>query len=177
MSETQNTEVVVPKTERYITDLPRKIDTRLSIALGEMVVAYGRLEDMFKVAIRRLEGERSLEQVIKDFGGMDGTIWRLANYCKRFPPLIDCCDRAVDLNMERQNFIHATFAADDKTQYVRFRELVAYTDLEKDIGTIKKITEDVNSLIESIDQETGSILTDPTKTETIIATVSVAPMR
>jgi hypothetical protein len=174
MSETQN-----PKAEskRHITELPRKIDTALATALGEMVVAYGRLEAMFMVAIKRLEGVRTLEQVIKGFGGMDGTIGNLAKHCKKFLPLADSCEKAIELNMERQNFIHATFAADDKGQYVRFRELAAYTDLEKDIAMIKKLTEEVNSLIGKIDQETGSLLTDPSKTETIIAALSVAPMR
>lgn len=172
MSKKQDTEIAIQKTERHITELPRKIDTRLSTALGEMVVAYGRLEDMFKVAIKRLERERSLEQVIKDFGGMGGTILNLATYCKKFPCLVTCCEKAVELNKSRQDFIHATFAADDKGQYVRFRELSAYTDLEKDVGMITKINEDVNSLIEKIDQETGSLLTDPRQTATIIATVS-----
>ena len=156
MSETRKAEIPIQKTERHITELPRKIDTRLSIALGEMVVGYGRLEDMFKVAIRRLEGVRTLEQVIKDFGGMGGTIGSLANYCKKFSPIAASCEKALALNTSRKHFIHATFVADDKGQYVRFRELVAYTNLEEDIGTITKITENVNSLIEKIDQETGS---------------------
>ena len=112
------------------------------------------------------------EQVIKDFGGMDGTIGNLASHCKKFPCLVACCEKAVELNKARQDFIHATFAADDKGQYVRFRELSAYTDLEKDIGMITKINEEVNSLIEKIDQESGSHLTDPSQTEKIIATVS-----
>jgi hypothetical protein len=135
------------------------------------------LEDMFKVAIKRLEGVRTLEQVIKDFGGMDGTIGNLAKYCKRFLPLADSCEKAIELNTERQNFIHATFTADDNGQYVRFRALSAYTNLGKYIVTITIMTEDVNSLIEKIDQETGSLLTHSGKKETIIATLSVAPMR
>jgi len=172
MSNKRDTAIAIQKTERHITELPRKIDPRLSTALGEMVVAYGRLEDMFKVAIKRLEPGSSLEQVIKDFGGMDGTIGNLASHCKKFPCLVACCEKAVELNKARQDFIHATFAADDKGQYVRFRELSAYTDLEKDIGMITKINEEVNSLIEKIDQESGSHLTDPSQTEKIIATVS-----
>ena len=178
MTERTKTDTAIKKSEQHITELPREIDPRLSIALGEMVVAYGRLEDMFKVAVRRLEKGRSLEQIITDFGRMGGTIGNLTNYCKdRFPPIADSCDKALTLNIERQNFIHATFAADDRGQYVRFRQLFAYTDLEKDIAAIRKITEDVNSLIEEIDVETGSLLTDPSKTETIIASISVAPMR
>ena len=172
MSKKRDTEIAIKKTERHITELPRKIDPRLSTALGEMVVAYGRLEDLFKVAIKRLERERSLEQVIKDFGGMGGTISNLAAYCKRFPSLVTCCEKAIELNKSRQDFIHATFAADNKGQYVRFRELLAYTDLEKDIGMITKINEDVNSLIEIIDQESGLLLTDPNRKEEIIAIVS-----
>ena len=172
MSKKRDTEIAIQKTERHITELPRQVDPRLSAALGEMVVAYGRLEDMFKVAIKRLEPGSSLEQVIKDFSGMDGTIRNLASYCKKFPCLVTCCEKAVELNKSRQDFMHATFAADDKGQYVRFRALVAYTDLEKDIGMITKINEDVNSLIENIDQETGSLLTDPSQMAKIIATVS-----
>ena len=49
------------KKETHITQLPRAIDLELARPLGEMVVAYGRLEDMFKVAIKSLEGKRSLE--------------------------------------------------------------------------------------------------------------------
>ena len=156
MSETRKAEIPIQKTERHITELPRKIDIRLSIALGEMVVAYGRLEDMFKVAIRRREGTRSLEQVIKDFGRQKGTLFHLAKYCEKFPCLGTCCKQALKLNQLRQDCIHGTFVVDDMGQYVRFRELVAYTNLDKDIGTITKITVDVNSLIEKIDQETAS---------------------
>jgi hypothetical protein len=172
MSKKLDTDIAIQKGERHITELPRKIDPRLSTALGEMVVAYGRLEDMFKVAIRRLEDERSLEQVIKDFGGMDGTIGKLVAYCEKFPCLVTCCQKGGELNKARQNFIHATFAADDKGQYVRFREQVAYTDLGKDIGTITKINEDVNLLIAKIDQKTGSPLAQSGQREEIVAIVS-----
>jgi hypothetical protein len=172
MSKKQDPQISIQKTERQITDLPRQIDPQLATALGEMVVAYGRLEDMFKVAIKRLERERSLEQVIKDFGGMDGTISNLAIYCKKFPCLLTGCEKAIELNKSRQDFVHATFAADDKGQYVRFRELSAYTDLGKDIGMIRKLTEDVNSLIEELDRETGSLLTDPSQTAKVIVTIS-----
>jgi hypothetical protein len=54
------------------------------MALGEMLIAFGRLEDLFKVAIRRLEDERSLEQVITDFGGIDGTIGNWLSIARNF---------------------------------------------------------------------------------------------
>jgi hypothetical protein len=160
------------KKEAHITQLPLAIDPVLSIALGEMVVAYGRLEDMFKIAIKRLEGRRTLEQVIKDFGGMDGTIGRLAKYCEKFDELSSCCAKAKALNDSRQDFIHATFAADDQGRYVRFRELIGYTNLEADVKNIKQITCEVNTLIEEIDRSTAADLRNHAS-QTIVATVSV----
>ncbi len=50
------------KNRAHITTLPREIDQSLAAALGKMVVAFGRLEDMFKVAIKRLENKRTLDQ-------------------------------------------------------------------------------------------------------------------
>ena len=110
--------------------------------------------------------------MIKDFGGMGGTISNLVNYCKKFPSLLTNSEKAIELNKSRQDFIHATFAADDKGQYARFRKLSAYTDLEKDTAMMRKLTEDVNSLIEELDRETGSLLTDPSRTAKIIVTTS-----
>ena len=82
----------IQKSEHHITALPREIDRDLAIALGEMVVAFGRLEDMFKVAIRRLEKNRTLEQVVTDFSGQRGTLGSLISYClDRFPILSDHC--------------------------------------------------------------------------------------
>ncbi len=46
MSEKQDPQISEQNTERYITDLPRQIDPQLATALGEMVVAYGRLENI-----------------------------------------------------------------------------------------------------------------------------------
>jgi hypothetical protein len=165
--------VTIQKTENHITDLPRNIDPHLSIALGEMVVAYGRLEDMFKIVIKRIEGNQSLEDVIRTFSGMDGTIGRLASYCEKFPTLSVFCANAKTLNASRQDFIHATFAADDTGQYVRFRQLVGYTDLNRDITEIKRITEDVNSLIQTLDSITGAALAAQNN-PAILATVSAA---
>lgn len=102
----------IHKTEVHITTLPREIDQYLAIALGEMVVAFGRLEDMFKVAIKRFERNRTLDQVLKDFNGQRGTLGFLINHCRTsFPLLCDSCVEAEKLNVHRQDFIHATFAA------------------------------------------------------------------
>ena len=165
------------KTENHITTLPREIDQNLAMALGKMVVAFGRLEDMFKVAIRRLEKNRTLNQVITDFSGGRGTLWQLISHSrKHFSSLSDACYKAEQLNTDRQDFIHATFAATEQGQYVRFRELVAYADLQSDIQKITKITEEVNSLIVQLDQKTGSLLTDPKQLPEIIATLSAPPI-
>ncbi len=161
----------IEKQEYHITDLPLSIDPNLSQALGEMVIAYARLEDMFKVAIKRIEGERTLEQVIKDFSDMDGTIGRLVNYCQKFSSLSGCCEEAKALNVARQDFVHATFAADDAGQYVRFRKLVGYSDLKKDIEEIISITGHVNRLIQDLDAVTGAILTEQNQSN-IVARVS-----
>jgi uncharacterized glyoxalase superfamily metalloenzyme YdcJ len=163
----------IQKTERHITALPREIDRNLAITLGEMVVAFGRLEDMFKVAIKRLENDRKLDQVVNAFSGMRGSLRSLISHCRdHFPILSDHCVKAEQLNTDRQDFIHATFAATDEGQYVRFRKLVAYGDLESDVEQIRRITEKANSLIEELDQATGSLITDPKKAGEIIATVS-----
>jgi len=161
------------KTENHIITLPREIDSNLAIALGEMVVAFGRLEDMFKVAIKRLVKNKTLEQVVKQFSGMDGALGRLIIHCrKHFQILSDVCDKAGRLNIDRHDFIHATFAVKEEGQYIRFRKLVGYVDLEKDIQKIRTITEKVNSLIEELDQTTGSLLSDPKQSGEAIATVS-----
>ena len=167
----------IQKTENHITSLPRKIDPTLAIALGEMVVAFGRLEDMFKVAIKRLGKNRTLYQVLTDFSGGRGTLGQLITHCrKHFSSLSDACDKAEHLNTDRQNFIHATFAATEQGQYVRFRELVGYANLQSDIDKIREITEKVNSLIEELDKKTGSLLTDPKQSTENIATLSAPPI-
>lgn len=163
----------IRKTERHITVLPREIDRDLAIALGEMVVAFGRLEDMFKVAIKRIESRKELDQVMKEFSGGGGTLGQLITYCNNhIPKLRDCCNTASQLNQSRQDFVHATFAATEEGGYVRFRELVGYTDLAADVARITKITTETNSLIERLDQETGSLLTTQAQTDRTIATVS-----
>lgn len=161
------------KTEAHITSLPREIDQDLAIALGEMVVAFGRLEDMFKVAIKRLENNRTLDQVVKDFSGPRGTLGSLIAHCRtNFVPLSDSCAEAERLNTHRQDFIHATFAATEEGRYVRFRKLVGYADLGTDIEQIRSITQKANSLIEELDRKTGALLTDPEESGKIIVTVS-----
>lgn len=163
------------KTEAHITSLPREIDQRLAIALGEMIVAFGRLEDMFKVAIKRLENNRTLDQVVKNFNGPRGTLGSLIDYCRtRFPPLSDSCAEGEKLNAQRQDFIHATFAATEEGLYVRFRKLIGYADLNTDIDQIRSITNKTNSLIEELDRKTGGLLTGPDESVKIIATVSAA---
>ncbi len=161
------------KAEAHITSLPREIDQSLAIALGEMVVAFGRLEDMFKVAIKRLENNRTLDQVVKDFSGPRGTLGSLIAHCRaNFPPFSDSCAEAEKLNTHRQDFIHATFAATEEGRYVRFRKLVGYADLRTDIEQIRSITQKANSLIEELDRKTGALLTDPEESGKIIVTVS-----
>lgn len=163
----------ITKTERHITVLPRKIDRDLAIALGEMMVAFGRLEDMFKVAIKRIESRKQLDQVIKDFSGGSGTLGQLITYCNNYIPVLkECCNTASQLNKNRQDFVHATFAATKEGEYVRFRELVGYTDLAADVAQITHITKNANSLIEKFDRETGSLLTAPNQTDHTIATLS-----
>lgn len=163
----------IKKTESHVTSLPREIDQNLAIALGKMVVAFGRLEDMFKVAIKRLENKRTLDQVIKKFSGPRGTLGSLIYHCRgHFPLLNDACLKAEKLNSNRQDFVHATFAAMEERQYVRFIKLVGYADLAKDIEQITEITEKVNSLIEELDQRTGSLLTDLKRSKQIMVTVS-----
>ncbi len=165
----------IQKTEAHITTLPREIDQSLAVALGEMVVAFGRLEDMFKVAIKRLENKRTLDQIIVDFSGMRGTLGALTSHCRsNFPMLSENCDEAEKLNTHRQDFIHATFAATEKGRYVRFRKLMGYADINTDVEQIRGITENANSLIEELDRKTGALLNDLEKSNKFIATVSVA---
>lgn len=166
---------MIQKTETHITSLPREIDPSLAVALGEMVVAFGRLEDMFKVSIKRLENKRTLDQVVKEFSGPRGTLGSLIAHCRaNFPPISDSCADAEQLNTHRQDFIHATFAATEDGRHVRFRKLLGYADLNTDIEQIRSITEKANSLIEKLDRETGALFTDPEVSKTIIATVSAA---
>jgi hypothetical protein len=88
----------IQKTESHITSLPREIDQSLAIALGEMVVAFGRLEDMFKVAIKRLENKKPFDQAIKEFSGGGGTLGKLVIHCRsHFPNLTDTCNKAENL--------------------------------------------------------------------------------
>ena len=164
------------KPENHVITLPREIDPNLAIALGEMVVAFGRLEDMFKVAIKRLEKKRTLDQVINDFSGMQGALGPLITYCRNhFHILADLCVRARQLNNDRHDFVHATFAVKEEGQYIRFRKLVGYVDLEKDIENIRTLTGNANSLIEELDRNTGSLLTDPKESGENVATVSAPP--
>lgn len=161
------------KTETHITSLPREIDPSLAVSLGEMVVAFGRLEDMFKVSIKRLENKRTLDQVVTDFTGSRGSLGSLIAHCRtNFPPLSDACAEAETLNTHRQDFIHATFAATEEGHYVRFRKLVGYADLKTDIEQIRSITEKTNSLIEKLDRKTGALLTDPGESGKFIVTTS-----
>jgi uncharacterized protein (UPF0297 family) len=163
----------IQKTESHITSLPREIDQSLAVALGEMVVAFGRLEDMFKVAIKRLENKKPFDQVIKEFSGGGGTLGKLVIPCRsHFPNLTDTCNKAENLNTDRQDFIHATFAAMEEGGYVRFRKLVGYMDLATDIGHIKEITGKTNSLIEELDQKTGSLLTKSKDSSKFMVTFS-----
>jgi hypothetical protein len=162
-----------PKTESHITTLPREIDQNLAIALGEMVVAFGRLEYMFKVVIKRLEQKRTLEEVIKAFSGGSGTLGKLIDHCrKNSPSLNGFCNKAVQLNTDRQDFIHATFAATEEGRYVRFRKLIGYGTLSNDIERIKEITNNANSLIEELDHQTGSLVANTIPSNETIATVS-----
>ena len=83
------------------TTLPRDIDPTLAKALGEMLVAFGWLEYMFTVAIKRLEKNRTLEQVIADVSGPDGNLGSLTRYCREhFSSLSDACDKAKHLNTD-----------------------------------------------------------------------------
>jgi hypothetical protein len=143
-----------------------------------MVVAFGRLEDMFKVAIRRLERNRQLDQVVRDFSGGRGTLEKLSKYCRsNFPILNDTCTKAEELNRDRQDFIHATIAVTEEGQYVRFRKLVGYADLRKDIERIIDITKSTNLLIEQSDQLTDSVSNESRPSQDVIATVSAPTSR
>lgn len=163
--------ITINKTESHILDFSTAIDIDLSVALGEMVVAFGRLEDVFKVAIKRLEKpQRTLEEVVKEFAGPKGTIGKLVEHCeKNFSVLKASCQTALSLNSQRQDFVHATFGI-EKGNYVRFRTLTAHTDVKKDIQDIQKLTSDVYALIKQIDQVTGAPLSN--NQANIAATVS-----
>jgi len=114
-----------------------------------------------------------LDQVIKEFGGGGGTLAKLIIHCRsHFQNLTDTCNKAEKLNTDRQDFIHATFAATEEGGYVRFRKLVGYADLAHDIELIAEITNDTNSLIQELDQLTGSLLSESRHSKQVIATVS-----
>ena len=49
--------------------------------------------------------------------------------------LMEYCDKAIHLNEQSQEFIHATFAVTEEGSYVRFRKLVGYSDLVKEVLT------------------------------------------
>jgi hypothetical protein len=154
----QSNEKRVTKTEKHIIELA-EVDADLCLALGKMVIAFGRLEYMFKIAIKRLENGSSLENVIAKFDGQKGTLKTLSDYCQRFPELSTSRSTADGLNQKRNDFIHATIGKDLKHNgYVRFRKLVGYRDLENDIIEVNRITQDVNSLIVEIDEKTGAPL-------------------
>lgn len=164
------------KTESHVAILPREIDQNLALALGEMVIALGRLEDMFKIAIKRLEKKRTLEEIINAFSGLKGSLSNLIKYCREsFPTLEKSCNKAEKLNTDRQDFVHATFAATEEGGYVRFRNLIGYENLSNDIQRIREITNSTSSLIEELDQQTGSLLTAATPSNHTIAAVS-APL-
>ena len=117
--------VPIRKHEQHVTILPREIDEKLARALGHLVAACGRLEDMFKIAIKRTE-KAELEEVIGEFAR--APLGTLIKSCReRCPALNQSCDKAEELNQQRQDFIHATFAATEEGSYVRFRRLVAST--------------------------------------------------
>ena len=157
--------------------LPRKIDSGLAIALGEMVIAYGRLEHMFKFAIKRLTPGARRDSILQKFSGNNGNLGNLVNYCIEHHLVVESATKAKDLNRDRHDFIHATIAAYDEGQYVRFRDLFEFADMQHDIVTISRLTYDVNKLIEELDQATGSSLTDPRNHDTNIATLSAPPRR
>ena len=163
----------IQKTEIHITSLPREIDRNLAIALGEMVVAFGRLEYMVKVAIKRLEKERTLDQVLRDFSGGRGTLGKLVEYCcSHFRILNATCAKADELNKKRQDFVHATIAATEERRYVRFRKLIGYADLSADIARITDVTTNANSLVEELDQQTSSVSNESPPSQDVIANVS-----
>jgi hypothetical protein len=164
------------KNEQHVTVLPREIDVNLARALGHLVVAFGRLEDMLKIAIKRTEQTNKLEDVIREFEGK--SLGSLITSCrKRCPSLAQSCDKAVKLNQQRQDFIHATFAATEKGRYVRFRQLVGYEDLAKDIATIETVTKEANALIEELDQATGALVSNRSNPDSGVVTVSVLGSR
>lgn len=58
---------------------------------------------------------------------MRGTLGFLISHCRaNFPTLSDSYYEAEKLNIRRQDFIHAMFAATEEGQYVRFRKLVGF---------------------------------------------------
>jgi hypothetical protein len=166
----------IPKSRRHVTDLPIAMDETLAKALGHFVVAFGRLEYMFKIAINRSERKQELKGVIQSFE--KSTLGQLIDSCrKRCPNLTNLCDEADSLNKERQDFIHATIAATEKGEYVRFRKLSGYLDLPKDTDKVVTVTQKVNDLIKKLDLATGSPLSDQSRGDSIVATVSALPLR
>jgi hypothetical protein len=166
----------IAKMEKHVTVLPREVDDSLLKALGHLVVACGRLEDMFKIAIKRIEQNPNLEEVLKELSGK--ALGELIQECRvRCPRLEKLCEEGSRLNKHRKDFIHATFAADEEGGYVRFRKLVGYDSLEKDIATLETATKDINTLIENLDRATGSLATSLPKPDSVVAIFSVPPLR
>ena len=103
-----------------------------------------------------------LEEVLREFEKM--TLGGLIEVCRnRCPKLTKLCDKAYSLNQQRQDFIHATFAATEEGDYVRFRKLVGYGDLAKDIETLESVTKEINALIEELDKTTGALISSQSK--------------
>lgn len=163
------------KNEKHIVQYSREVDAQLAIALGEMVIALGRIEDMFKVAIKRLDRpQRTLEEVIEHFSGSNGTLNSLIEYCddpNAYPQIVACCTKAKIVNVKRQDFIHATFAIENG-EHIRFRKLIGYTNLQKDIEEIRQITDDVYALIDELDAATGAPLSEPAGEGTMVTAAS-----
>lgn len=169
---------MIEKTEKHIVSLPEHSDDNLCLSLGKMVIAFGRLEDMLKVCIKRIRSNENLSDIIEEFSGMKGTLDRLidSNALKGFSSISAEISLVQILNKERQDFIHATFAHDEDTNsYVRFRKLVAYKELEQDIKKIDEITTKVNSLIDALDKKT--VVVDKPHELGIITTVSAVSTR
>jgi len=162
------------KTESHIIEFSNEIDINLAVALGNMVVAFGRLEDMLKVVIKRVEKKDSLKEVIDRFSGLDGTIGKLKSYCETHKILPKPFYAKLDeLNKSRQDFVHATIALTEDGKYIRFRKLNGYADLTKDIADIEKISKEVNGIIIDLDRTTGQ-QAGASDDKNIIVTVSAA---
>lgn len=144
--------MTIDKNEEHITNLHAEVDPELARYLGEMVVAYGRLEDMFKVVIMRLKTNKTLAEIINEYSD---TLAQLIISAREFPILNDCCNEASRLNTTRQDFIHATYTRDPNGRYIRFRKLAGYADLGGDISAIKTINEDVYRVIKKLNEVTS----------------------